>query len=262
MKIGFIGAGNMGGAIAKAVAKAAVDAKIYIADHFAQKAQEVASQIGATACDNGTVLSNCDYVFLGVKPQVLGTVLESFSADRKQDAVYISMAAGVKISTIQQKLGKDSKIIRIMPNTPVSVGSGMILYACSDTVSEAEEKEFLQIMETSGAVDKLPEQLIDAGCAVSGCGPAFVYLFAEALADGAVACGLPREQAIKYAAQMIYGAADLLRQSGKCPGELKDAVCSPGGSTICGVLALEENGLRGAVMDAVIKAYKRTVELG
>lgn len=262
MKIGFIGAGNMGGAIAKAVSKASVNAEIYVADYFADKAEELASTIGGKASDNTSIVKSCDYVFLGVKPQVLGGVLESIAEVKKQDTVFISMAAGVTISTIQGKLGENAKIIRIMPNTPVSVGSGMVLYACSNSVTDEEEKAFLSAMEKAGQLDKLAEHLIDAGCAVSGCGPAFVYLFAEALADGGVACGLPRDKAQHYAAQMIYGAADLLRQSGKCPGELKDAVCSPGGSTIRGVLALEEHGMRGAVMDAVMDAFQRTVELG
>lgn len=262
MKIGFIGAGNMGGAIAKAVSKATVECELYIADYNAEKAAEVATLLGGKTADNNTVVSACDVVFLGVKPQVLGAVLEGIAPKTKADTVFVSMAAGVKIEKIQEKLGANAKIIRIMPNTPVSVGSGMILYACSDTVTAEEEARFLSIMEKSGDVDKLPEALIDAGCAVSGCGPAFVYLFAEALADGGVACGLPRDKARRYAAQMIYGAADLLKQSEACPGELKDAVCSPGGSTIRGVMALEENGLRGAVMDAVICAFNRTVELG
>ena len=262
MKIGFIGAGNMGGAIAAAVSRSSIKADIRIADYCAEKAAEVAASVGGAACDNRAVVTSCDMVFLGVKPQVLGGVLESIAPACKKETVFVSMAAGVTIAAIAEKLGADAKIIRIMPNTPVSVGSGMVLYACSAAVTEKEESDFLAAMEKSGQVDKLPEQIIDAGCAVSGCGPAFVYLFAEALADGGVACGLPRDKARRYAAQMIYGAADLLRQSEKCPGELKDAVCSPGGSTIRGVLALEEKGMRGAVMDAVMEAFKRTVELG
>lgn len=265
MKIGFIGAGNMGGAIAKAVAKSSVNAQILVADYCAEKARVVALEIGANAADNETVMKECGYVFLGVKPQVLGGVLESIvpmTKEKMEQTVFISMAAGVTIASIQEKLGADAKIIRIMPNTPVSVGGGMILYACADRVTADEEQDFLHIMEKAGDVDKLPEGMIDAGCAVSGCGPAFVFLIAEALADGGVACGLPRDKARRYAAQMIYGSADLLRQSGKCPGDLKDAVCSPGGSTIRGVQALEENGVRGAVIDAVIAAFERTKELG
>lgn len=265
MKVGFIGAGNMGGAIAKAVAKTTLKPEIYIADCSFTKAKELAEELSATAADNDAVVANCDYVFLGVKPQVLGAVAEALTPAlkaKKEKTVFISMAAGVTIATLQKYLGKGSAVIRIMPNTPVSVGSGMILYDVSETVTEKEEEDFLAIMAKSGKVDKLPEALIDAGCAVSGCGPAFAFLFAEALADGGVLCGLPRDKALEYAAQMLYGAADLLRQSKLHPGELKDRVCSPGGSTICGVRALEEGGFRGVVTDAVIAAYERTKELG
>lgn len=265
MKVGFIGAGNMGGAIAKAVSASALQPEIILADYSREKAEELAAQIGASVSDNVGVVSNCDYVFLGVKPQVLRGVLQQLApvaAEKKQRTVFVSMAAGVTMATILEIMGSDTALIRIMPNTPVSVGSGMILFDCSSGVTESEKQNFLSIMERAGRIDCLPESLIDAGCAVSGCGPAFAFLFAEALADGGVTCGLPRNKAVEYAAQMLYGAADLILATGKHPGELKDAVCSPGGSTIKGVLTLEEHGFRGAVMDAVIAAYKRTVELG
>lgn len=263
MKIGFIGAGNMGGAIAKAVAKSSCAPEIWIADSCADKAKELAREICAAAADNAAVIDRCDYVFLGVKPQVLGGVLQSIaSMSEVKQPVFISMAAGVTIDTICNTLGTDAKVIRIMPNTPVSVGAGMILYACSDRVTAEEEKNFLKIMEQAGEVDQLAENLIDAASAVSGCGPAFAFLIAEALADGGVACGLPRDKARKYAAQMLYGSAELLRKSEKCPGDLKDAVCSPGGSTIQGIQKLEENGVRGAFIDAVVAAFERTKELG
>jgi len=265
MKVGFIGAGNMGGAIAKAVSKCALQPEILLADYSRDKAEELALEIGAVVSDNVGVVEACDYVFLGVKPQVLGGVLQQLApvaAAKAGRTVFISMAAGVTMETILKTLGDGMPLIRIMPNMPVSVGSGMILFDCSAAVTEEETGTFLGIMEKAGRVDRLPEHLIDAGCAVSGCGPAFAFLFAEALADGGVTCGLPRQKALEYAAQMLYGAADLLLSGGRHPGELKDAVCSPGGSTIRGVLALEESGFRGAVMDAVIAAYERTVELG
>ncbi len=262
MKIGFIGAGNMGGAIAKAVAAAGFGSKIIIADPCAEKAQELAAAVGGSISTNETAASTCDYVFLGVKPQVMQSVIQPLCGCKGENTVFVSMAAGVTIDTIQKTLGESTKVIRIMPNTPVSVGSGMIVYACSDNVSEAEEESFLQIMEKTGAVDKIPENLIDAACAVSGCGPAFVFMFAEALAKGGMTCGLPEEKALRYAAQMIYGAADLLRQSDRTPGELREAVCSPGGSTIRGVMSLEDNGIYKTVEDAVIVSYKRTIELG
>jgi len=171
------------------------------------------------------------------------------------------MAAGLTIARIRELAGGNYPVIRIMPNTPASIGEGMILYACSDDVTKTEEKVFLEAMSGAGRLSSLPESQMDAGSAVSGCGPAFVDLFLEALADGGVACGLPRAQAMEYAAQMVLGSAKLVLESGKHPGELKDAVCSPGGTTIQGVRTLEEAGFRGAVMDAVIAAYERTLEL-
>ena len=262
MKIGFIGAGNMGGAIAKAVAAAGFGKDIIIADPCTEKALELAGAVGGSISTNETIAASCDYVFLGVKPQVMQSVLQTIFDCKGENTVFVSMAAGVTIDTIRKNLGENTKVIRIMPNTPVSVGSGMIVYACSDNVISTEEENFLQIMKKTGEVDKIPENLIDSACAVSGCGPAFVFMFAEALANGGITCGLPKEKALQYAAQMIYGAADLLRQSDRTPAELRDAVCSPGGSTIRGVMSLEENGLYRTVEDAVIASYKRTIELG
>ena len=152
-------------------------------------------------------------------------------------------------------------MIRIMPNTPVAVGEGVIQYDCLD-VTEVEVSQFRAMLAQGGLLDRLPEKLIDAGSAVSGCGPAFADLFLEALADGGVACGLPRAKAQAYAAQMLLGAAKLALESGQHPGQLKDTVCSPGGSTIAGVRALEQRAFRAAVMEAVEAAWKRNRELG
>ena len=171
------------------------------------------------------------------------------------------MAAGIKISAIHAMAGGDVPVIRIMPNTPVSVGAGVVLY-CADGVRREELGAFAALMTAAGVLEELPEQRMDAGSALTGCGPAFVYQFMEALADGAVACGLPRETALRGAAQTVLGAARLMLESGQHPGALKDAVCSPGGSTIQGVRALEDGGLRGTVMEAVIAAYEKTVDLG
>ena len=148
-----------------------------------------------------------------------------------------------------------------MPNTPAAIGQGMILYSCSTAVTAAEEAAFVAAMAGAGRFLKLEERLIDAGSAVSGSGPAFADLFIEALADGGVACGLPRKQAQEMAAQMLLGSAALVLESGRHPGALKDAVCSPGGTTIQGVRVLEERGFRGAVMDAVISTYEKNLKL-
>jgi pyrroline-5-carboxylate reductase len=148
-----------------------------------------------------------------------------------------------------------------MPNTPVSVGEGMVLYTCNDAVTEEEKASFLDALGGAGRLDEIPEDKIDAASALSGCGPAFVYLFAEALADGAVACGVPRAKAQLYAEKTILGTAAYLIETGMHPATLKDAVCSPGGTTIQGVRALEEGGFRGTVMDAVIAAYEKNADL-
>ena len=158
--------------------------------------------------------------------------------------------------------GADCPVIRLMPNTPAAVGQGVVLYDCNERVSEADRLRLTDALAPAGLVERIAERLIDAASAVSGCGPAFCDLFLEALADGAVACGLPRAAALRCAAQMMLGSAKLALDSGSHPGALKDAVCSPGGSTIQGVRALEQGGFRGTVMEAVIAAYERTLELG
>ena len=165
------------------------------------------------------------------------------------------------MSSIQEMAGGNYPVIRLMPNMPAAVGKGMILY-CSTKTHLDEMVTFLHMMKEAGRFDELPESLIDAGSAVSGCGPAFVYMFIEALADGGVACGLPRQKAQEYAAQTLLGAAEMVLKSGQHPGYLKDAVCSPAGSTIQGVRTLEAGGFRGAVFEAVAAAYDKTVELG
>ena len=169
------------------------------------------------------------------------------------------MAAGASIQSIRAFSGVDLPVVRIMPNTPVLVEKGMILY-CTSNVSQEDETAFLAAFEKAGVLDKIPEEKIDAASALSGCGPAYVYAFAEALADGAVECGVPREKAALYTAQTLLGAAEMLLAYGH-PGDLKDAVCSPGGTTIAGMHALEKGGMRSAAMDAVAAAYKRTLEL-
>ena len=181
--------------------------------------------------------------------------------ERRDDFVLVSMAAALTVNDIKDFAGGDYGVIRIMPNTPVSVAEGMILYTADDKVNEEMLSAFIDAMKFAGRLDELDEKLIDAGSVVSGCGPAFAYMFAEALADGGVECGLPRAKAQEYAAQMLIGAGKLLLESGESPGTLKDNVCSPGGSTIAGVHALEEGGMRGAVMGAAKASFKRTKEM-
>lgn len=263
-RLGFIGVGNMGGALARAAGHRLSGDAIRLSNRTPEKAAVLAEELGCRAVDSAAAAEWADYILLGVKPQMMGGLLAELRPvleTRAGDFVLVTMAAGLTIARIRELAGGDYPVIRIMPNTPASVGEGMILYTCGPGVTEDEERIFLDAMAGAGRFSALPEELMDAGSAVSGCGPAFVDLFLEALADGGVACGLPRVQALELAAQMVVGSAKLALVSGRHPGALKDAVCSPGGTTIQGVRALERSGFRSAVMEAVIAAYERTLEL-
>ncbi len=264
IKVGFIGAGNMGSALIKA-AKKISDAEIYIYDKDEAKAKSLADNIGAYYKSSDIIAGECDFIFLAVKPNIIASVAKELSPMLKHRAGYtlVSMAAGVSLLKLEECFcGVDAPIIRIMPNTPASVGKGMTLWCKNSKVSCDSASAFEKIMSESGSLDEIPEKLIDAASAVSGCGPAFVYMFIEALADGAVECGLPRDKALLYASETLIGAAAMVKEDGRHPEELKDAVCSPGGSTIAGVHALEEGAFRAAASNAVIAAYKKTLTLG
>lgn len=264
IKFGFIGCGNMGGALVRAVSKSVGSENVYIADKAVDKARLLADELKCNLSDNREICEKSKFIFLGVKPQIIKSALEEIAdiLKRRQDRfVLVSMAAGVEIAKITQMLGADYPIIRIMPNTPVSVGEGMILYTANKNVLSDEIAEFVNSLSFAGKLDMLDEALINAGTAVSGCGPAFVYLFAEAMADAGVECGLPREKATQYAAQTLLGASQLMLKTNKHPAVLKDEVCSPGGSTIEGVHALEDNGFRGTVFSAVKASFNKTNKL-
>ena len=234
-----------------------------LANRTPAKAQALADQLGCQATDNQTVAARCELIFLGVKPQMMAGLAKKLAGDiAGSDAIFVSMLAGTSLDRLAELLGAEKKIIRIMRNTPCAVGKGLTLVSANSRVTAEELADFKALMAESGLLDDLPEHLIDAASAVSGCGPAYAYMFVEALADGAVKCGVPRAKAIRYAAQMLLGSAELVLESGQHPGALKDAVCSPGGSTIAGVAALEDRGFRGAAMAAVEVSYKRTKELG
>ncbi len=264
-KIGFLGCGNMGGALAKAAIKSVGAENIFVFDVDTKKIRDFADETDVNIADTEYIILNCDYIFLGVKPQMLSALFEKIAPvieERTTDFTLVSMAAGVSTQSIVEMAGVDCPVIRIMPNMPVSVGAGMILYTANEFVSKEEVDDFCDVMKHAGVLDEISEDKIDAASCVSGCGPAFVFMFCEALADGAVECGLPRDKAMLYAAQTLTGAAQMLIETGEHPGKLKDAVCSPAGSTIEGVKALEEGAFRASAMNAVKSAYKRTLELG
>ena len=260
MKIGFIGCGNMGAALIDAAMKCSC-AELIVADKDEERLYKIKEKYGAKTGSNKDVAAEADVVFLAVKPNVVRSVAEELKDALKPGGLVVSMAAGVQLKVLDEILGERS-IIRIMPNTPVAVGEGMITFARNSGVSDENVKLFTEILAYAGRLDEVPESVIDAATAVAGCGPAFVYMFAEALADAGVFCGLTREKAITYAAQTIKGAASMMLKTDKHPAKLRDEVCSPGGSTIVGVHALEDGGFRAAVEGAVIKAYKKTKELG
>ncbi len=259
--LGFIGCGNMGGALVQAAAKTIDGKQIAVCDFHAEKVSILEQSCKIQPTTSKDIAQNADFVILAVKPQAMQSAIKEIAEELKarKNITVITMAAGLSIDAIRGFIGADLPIIRIMPNTPVAVGKGMVLYTTAGVCAETEEK-FLTAFAKAGKFDKIAEDKIDAGSAVSGCGPAFVYMFAEALADGGVECGLPRDKAIMYAAQTLLGAAEMLLQNGN-PGALKDAVCSPGGTTIAGVHALEKAGMRNGAMDAVNAAYNRTLEL-
>ena len=260
MKYGFIGCGNMGGALARALAKVTTD--FAITDRSG-RAIALAAEIPCGYLSAAEIAQQCDMIFLGVKPHMMKDVLAPLKPILQlRKPLLITMAAGLTTQQIAEFAGGEIGVIRIMPNTPVSIGKGVIQYCANDLVSKDVLEDFLSDMRFSGILDRLDEKLIDAGSAISGSGPAFVYLFIEALADGAVACGIPRAKALEYAAATVIGAGELVLASGQHPGALKDAVCSPGGSTIAGIRALENQGFRAAAMEAVITTYNRNKELG
>ena len=260
---GFIGCGNMGSAIAKAVAKSGAE-RILLSNRTVSKAKALAEDIGANVSSNIEIAKSCNFIVLGVKPQKLSDVLDEISpilSERDDRFVIITMIAGVTVEKLLKMAGGNYPVIRIMPNTAVEIGEGVTLYCKNQNVTDADIQEFLHAFSYCGLIDSIPENLIDAGSALSGCGPAFVYMFIEALADGGVLCGLPRDKALLYAAKTISGAGEMLLSTNKHPGELKDAVCSPGGMTIAGVQALEKSAFRSAAIDAVCAAFNKSKDL-
>lgn len=266
MTFGFIGCGNMGGAVARAVCKGAGADKIWLANRTRAKAEALAAELGCHVGSNREIAAQCDLIFLGVKPQMMEDLLDSLAPVLERRAedrpfVLVTMAAGLSMQKIRMMAGSGYPVIRMMPNTPVALGAGMIQF-CHDDVPAVELAAWLDAMAPAGRLDEVPESMMDAASCVSGCGPAWAYQFLEALADGGVAAGLPRAKAQEYAAQMLLGSARMVLESGRHPGALKDAVCSPGGSTIQGVRVLEQRAFRGAVTDAVLAAFEKTKKLG
>ena len=263
MKIGFIGCGNMGQALARGIIAAAGAKNVLVMDNDTDKAKAFCLETQAEAKTKEEIIKESKYIFLAVKPQVLPSLAEEIRPmlkKRNEPFVLVSMAAGIRTERIKELFG-DFPVIRIMPNLPVSVGEGMILLTHKDVSSE-DIREFDLIMNKCGNMTVLDEELFDSGTSVSGCGPAFVCLFASALAKAGVSCGLSEENSLELALQTVLGTAKLLKDKKLDPNELKTAVCSPGGSTIEGVKVIENSTFEDIVLNAVNASYKRNKELG
>jgi pyrroline-5-carboxylate reductase len=262
----------MGTALMQAAAPIAGPGNIAFTDIDITKAEDAAAKIkGLTFHSNIAAVQAADYIFLAVKPQIYSMVLEEIApalkerlnaGQTKKNPVLISMAPGWTLEKIQSCLGAKVPVVRIMPNTPALISKGLIALCLSPEVSADSAAVLEKILQGSGLVETLEEKYFDAITGLSGSGPAFVYLFIEALADGGVRAGLPRDKALRYAAQTVLGSAAMVLETGKHPGELKDMGTSPGGTTIAGVAALEKGAFRGTVISAVEAAWQRAVELG
>ena len=261
-KVGFIGCGNMGGALLRAVIKNIGAHNCCVSEKAPEKAEQFTSQ-GVSLLSMNELCLQSDCIFLAVKPQVMGDVVSELSQILPSDSktLFVTMAAGLEIATIEKHLGRRAPVIRIMPHIPCSRGRGVLLYCCNDLVSADGRTDFLNYLDGVGLIDEIAEDKIDAASVVSGCGPAFVYLFAEALSNGASECGLEKDKAVLYAINTLIGAASIIENSTESIEALVNAVCSPKGSTIEGVETLRHQGFEQTVKNAVRASFDRTKEL-
>jgi len=261
-KVALIGTGSMGSALVRAACRALGPEEVAVSNRSVSKVEALAEETGCQAyANNREAVKAGEYIFLCVKPKQVHGVVEEIR-DLLPGKKLVSVAAGVGTETIQTWAGPEIPVLLVMPNTPCAIGKGMTALAGGTYATENHLAEMETILAASGRVDRVEEALFPAFSALAGCGPAFLYPYLEALADGGVAAGLPRRAALTYAAQMALGAAALLLETGEHPGKLKDDVCSPGGSTIEGVAVLERRGLRAAGMDAVLAAWEKGKRLG
>lgn len=251
--IGFIGAGNMGSAMIGGICKSTLvsPTQILVSAHSAATTEKIHNTYGVrTTLFNEEVAASSDILFLAIKPYHFADVLPTIASSLKKDCIIVSVAAGQSIAAIESLLSSDIKLVRAMPNTPALVGESMSALCCNAHVTEEELTFVKQLFECFGKAEIITESMMDTVIGVAGSSPAYVYMFIEAMADAAVADGMPRTMAYKFAAQSVLGAAKMVLETGKHPGELKDAVCSPGGTTIEAVAALENGGLRNTVITA------------
>lgn len=263
-KIGFIGGGNMAKAIIGGLVKSGqvAPSNIWVFDRKAEANEALAREYGIQAAESAEALAReVDILFGAVKPNVILKVLKDVASQLKKEALVVSIAAGVTLDSLATVLGHDRKIVRVMPNTPALVNEGMTSITPNVLVEQAEIDEVVTIFESFGKAAVVSEYLIHSVVGVSGSAPAYVFMFIEAMADAAVLGGMPRAQAYQFAAQAVKGSAQMVLETGKHPAELKDMVCSPGGTTIEAVKVLEEKGFRTAVMEAMQQCMAKSEAL-
>ena len=262
-KYGFIGMGNMGYAMMNALLKLYPASDFVFSDASGERASWVTARTKVEAAQTNAECANqSQVVVLAVKPQFFDAVLKNIKYAVKPEQVIVSIAPGITVESIQKKLGDKARIVRAMPNTPALLGEGITGISYDEEAFSEEERQLLrQLFEAVGAVEVVPEWMLDAVVCASGSSPAYVYMFIEALADSVVKCGMPRDKAYTFAAWAVRGAAQMVLDTGKHPGELKDQVCSPAGTTIAGVEALEEYGFRNAVMKATEACYAKVMDM-
>jgi pyrroline-5-carboxylate reductase len=264
-KIGIIGAGKIGAAIARGVIRAGLAKKdgVIASDVSDELRQSIVRELGIKAtADNRELCDFADIVILAVKPQIVDPVAREIGKKLGTGKLLVSVAAGVPLGRIETHLEPGARVVRVMPNISCVVGAGAAGYAGGSHATAADMEKVESILNSFGVGMRVEEKYLDAVTGLSGSGPAYVFLFMEALADGGVQVGLPRDVALRLAVQTVYGAARMALENPKHLGELKDEVTSPGGTTIAGLYAMERNGFRGTVMEAVVSATKRSQELG
>ena len=264
MKLGFIGLGNMAGAMIGGILRQGLVKKEEILgyDKSPEACAKARESFGICVAEhNVDVTEQADVILLAVKPLFLSEVITEIREAVTMEKLVISIAAGKTIHWLEEAFGKELRLIRCMPNTPALVSEGCTAVCGNTLAGEKDEGLCLELMQSFGKAMSIPERLMDAAVAVGGSSPAFVFMFIEAMADGAVAAGMPRQQAYIFAAQSVLGSAKMVLETGMHPGELKDMVCSPGGTTIEGVRVLEEKGMRSAVAEAVFAAAEKSSRL-
>ncbi len=260
MKTGFIGCGNMASAIIGGILSSHVaEAEELMASDSSPAAQERIRKDLKIACvTNKEAASDSDVLFLSVKPQFYEDVISEIKNTVRPQTVIVTIAPGKTLAWLREQFGRDLKIVRTMPNTPAMVKEGMTGVCRNEFVTDEDLSVVMSILESFGKAEVVPERLLDVVTSVSGSSPAYVFMLIEAMADGAVADGMPRAQAYKFAAQAVLGSAKMVLETGKHPGELKDMVCSPGGTTMEAVRVLEEKGLRSAIIEAEKACVKKS----